>query len=74
MELALACFADDVADVDALDLSRADVGVDQRLDRGFREQLRARALVLAELGHAEADDRDSPHAALRRLRALRFLA
>ena len=61
VELALSRLADDVADVDALDLARADARVGQRLERGLREQLRARALVLAELGHAETDDRDPPH-------------
>jgi hypothetical protein len=62
MELPLACLADDVADVEALDLSRPDPCVGQGVETGLGEQLRARPLVLAELRHADADDRDLSHA------------
>ena len=62
MELPLAGLADDVADVHALNLTRADARVDQGVEPGLREQLRARPLVLAELRHADTDDRDPSHA------------
>ena len=64
MELPLAGLADDVADVDALDLPRPDPRVGQGVETGLGEQLRAGVLVLAELRHAEADDRH-PAACLR---------
>ena len=61
VELPLAGLADDVADVHALHLPRADPRVREGVEPGLREQLRAGPLVLAELRHPDADHRDSSH-------------
>ena len=61
VELPLSGLADDVPDVHALHLARADPRVGEGVEPGLREQLRAGALVLAELRHPDADHRDSSH-------------
>jgi hypothetical protein len=61
VELPLPGLAHDVADVHALHLAWADPRIGEGVEPGLREQLRAGALVLAELRHSDADHRDSSH-------------
>ena len=61
VQLALALPPGDVAVVERLDGAGLDVRVDDGVAGGFREELRARAIVLAEPGHADSDHGDAAH-------------
>jgi hypothetical protein len=61
VKLPLALAAGDVAVVERLDRPRLDARVHDRLAGGLREELRARAIVLAELRDADSDDGDPAH-------------
>ena len=74
VQLALALPPGDIAVVERLDGARLDLRVDDGVAGGFREELRARAIVLAEPGHADSDHGDAAHPDLQGKRGWGVLA
>jgi hypothetical protein len=66
VQLALALPSGDIAEVERLDGAGIDLRVDDGVAGGLGEELRARAIVLAELGDADSDHGDATHPNLQR--------